>query len=144
MRFIIILSLLAVTGCSITPESISRQPQLNAASSAGVGDTIYVYDKRGKKFHDYMNGGVTRYSKDIRYELIYSGMSKGSLKLTYREYVNDMARSSFYQDAEYDYSPGMTATFKGAKVSVIEASGNAIKYKLLSGFSGEEVLPQKN
>lgn len=146
MKILVVLLCVAwlVFGCSITPESIQRHPAIGEVSTAGVGDPIYTYKKQGKVFNDYMNGQVTQQTPSWKYELLYSGISKEILKITYREFANDLARASFFQEASYDYNKnGSTmVSFKGAKVEILSADNNGIQYKVLSGFTDEEQASQ--
>ena len=132
-------------GCSISPEKITRYPEKGNVATAGVGESIYTYDKKGKVFVDYMNGKATNQTNSVKQEIIYSGLSKGELKITYREYMNDYARASFFQDATYDYSPPASTmiSFKGAQVEILDANNTQVKYKVLKGFSDEQLEPMK-
>ena len=68
---------------------------------------------------------------------LYQGISKGSIKISFREFVNDMARPAFTQDVSYDLqSDGTTSiAFKGLRIEVISARGPNIEYKVLKPFS---------
>lgn len=140
MKKIIFIFVLLV-GCSITPETINRYPERGIISTVGVGEAIYTYDKKGKVFVDYMNGTATNQTNSVKQEIIYSGLSKGELKITYREYMNDYARASFFQDATYDYSPPSSTmiSFKGAQVEILDANNTQVKYKVLTGFTDEQL-----
>jgi hypothetical protein len=72
-------------------------------------------------------------------ELVYQGAAGGTLRLLYREYVNDLARPAFSQEATYDLSrSGPTlATFKGAQIEVLEAGNAGIRYRVLRGFTAD-------
>jgi hypothetical protein len=71
----------------------------------------------------------------FKYELLYQGISKGTLRLSYREYSNDMARPSYFQDVSYDI-PSFPAevAFKSVRLEVINADNNGIRYRVLAGF----------
>ena len=71
---------------------------------------------------------------DFKRELVYTGISKGVISLTYREYLRDMARPAFNQDLKFDLNEGKTIGFKGARFNVIEASNIEIKYEVLKPF----------
>ena len=138
-KLLLAIAVLCLAGCSITDEAYFRNPEFGVTSTAGIGDPIYRYRKQGKVFHDYMNAKESNMTDSKQFEILYSGLSKGELKVTYREFINDLARSSFYQEASYDYSGGKTMiTFKGAKVEVLNANNQQIQYRVLNGFSGEE------
>ncbi|MYM96877.1 hypothetical protein [Duganella vulcania] len=71
----------------------------------------------------------------MKRELIYQGISKGVLRLTYREYFNDMARPAFFQDVTYDVSIFPTEiTFKSVRLRILDAGNKGIEYQALSGF----------
>jgi hypothetical protein len=78
----------------------------------------------------------TATSKALRGELLYQGAGGGILRFSYREYVDDLARPAFQQEATFDLNrEGITELrFKGAEIQVFEATNNGIRYKVLSGF----------
>jgi hypothetical protein len=67
----------------------------------------------------------------FRRELIYSGTSKGTVSIQYREFVNDMARPAFSQELHYDLADGNEIGFRGARFQVIKATNVGIRFKLL-------------
>ena len=70
-----------------------------------------------------------------KYELLYQGISAKTLRLSYREYINDFARPAFFQDVSYDITEFPTdVTFRTVRISVLGADNNGIRYKVLSGF----------
>jgi hypothetical protein len=78
----------------------------------------------------------TATSKVLRGELLYQGAGGGILRLSYREYVDDLARPAFQQDATFDLNREGTTElrFKGAEIHIFEATNSGIRYKVLSGF----------
>lgn len=65
----------------------------------------------------------------------YNGKSGQTLKFTYREYSNNMARSAYTTDFTIDLSEGSTVGYKGAIIEVIKASNNQIEYKVIRNFN---------
>jgi len=63
-----------------------------------------------------------------KHELIYNGKSKDTIRLSYREYANDMARPAFYQDLTYDLSESREIAFRDLRIEVLEATNLAIKF----------------
>lgn len=63
-------------------------------------------------------------------EVLYQGISKGEIKISYREFMNDMARPAFNQDLSYELNPkGETAIgFKGMRLRVLKADSQSIEY----------------
>jgi hypothetical protein len=73
-------------------------------------------------------------SKYFKQELIYNGKVGNSIKCTYREYVNDIARPAFTQDLQYDLSESSIIGIKGMRIEVIKTTNIGIKYKILNDF----------
>ena len=88
----------------------------------------------------FVGSQLTVIDSDIRWEILYSGFSQGTLRATYREFIHGMARSDFTQEATYDFTPGTPSTisFKGAQIEVLDANNNEIRYRVLRGFDGEQ------
>jgi hypothetical protein len=76
-------------------------------------------------------------AKPFKAELLYQGAGGGVLRLLYREFVSDLARPAFSQEATYDLSSeGETeVTFKGVRLVVTSAGNSSIRYRVASGFS---------
>ncbi len=70
----------------------------------------------------------------FKHQFIFNGKSNNTLKFTYREFVDDMARPAFFQDLQYDLNESNIIGFKGLRVEVIKASNTNIEYKILSPF----------
>lgn len=133
-----VVVLCLVQGCE-TPAKVIRTPSLGHVSTSAVGDFIYRYENIPAWSPNPFGGPGVKHGKQYSYELLYDGVSKGTLRLSYREFVNDMARPSFTQQSTYDMAPGKKTviTFKGAKIEVVSADNNEIKYNVLQGFSNE-------
>jgi hypothetical protein len=69
-------------------------------------------------------------------EVLYQGVSKGTVKLSFREFSNDMARPAFTQDILYDLEPDGTAlvVFRGLQVKILKAASAELDYVVLSDF----------
>lgn len=70
----------------------------------------------------------------FKQEIIYNGKAGNTLKLSYREYVNSMARPAFSQDLQYDLSESNVIGFKGVRIEIIKADNVSISFKVLKGF----------
>ena len=68
--------------------------------------------------------------------LIYSGKVGDKINIGYREFSGNMARPAFNNNVEYDLSESMLIGYKGAKIEVIEANNQQIKYKVIESFKG--------
>lgn len=91
-----------------------------------VCDTEYPYQFKKMPF---------RSLNDFQQTLIYSGRVGEKIKISYREFSNSMARDAFTNDAEYDLSQSNIIAYKGARVEVLEANNQEIKYRVISNFN---------
>ncbi|TWX73155.1 hypothetical protein [Colwellia sp. C1TZA3] len=71
----------------------------------------------------------------FRRTLIYSGRVGNKLKISYREFSNNMARSAFSSEVEYDLGESDLIGYAGARIKVISATNTEIKYKVISNFN---------
>ncbi|HMN13753.1 MAG TPA: hypothetical protein PKD55_15685 [Bellilinea sp.] len=84
--------------------------------------------------------GVSRVKKSFESDdsfqqtLIYSGKVGNKIRLGYREFSNNLARPAFNNDVEYDLNESNVVGYKGARIEIIEANNQYIKYKLLQNF----------
>jgi len=75
------------------------------------------------------------YSDDsFRKTLIYNGRVGNKLKVGYREYMNNMARTAFSNEVIYDLSESTIIGYAGARIEVIDASNTELKYKVIKNF----------
>ena len=77
---------------------------------------------------------IDRKQPNFRQELIYGGRVGNQIKVTYREFSDDLVRSGFAQEAQYDLSTETTIGFKGVRVQVLEATNTRLRYKVLKSF----------
>ncbi|MCF8481258.1 MAG: hypothetical protein K9H25_12560 [Rhodospirillum sp.] len=89
-----------------------------------VPSLAYNVDK-----YDLSGGG-------FRKELIYQGRVASELRVTYREYVNDLARPAFTQDLVYEVDPKTLGhiDFRNVSIAVTEMGENKISYIVYQGF----------
>lgn len=66
--------------------------------------------------------------ESYRQELIYSGLSKDTIKLSYREYKNDMARPVFFQDLTYDLASSQEIAFQDLRIEILYATDSDINF----------------
>jgi hypothetical protein len=73
-----------------------------------------------------------RASQDfIRKELLYSGKSANTIKVSYREFRRGFAAPAFSQNLEYDLNESNTVNFQRFTFEVISATNQAITYKVV-------------
>lgn len=68
---------------------------------------------------------------DFRRELIYSGISQGTVTITYKEFKDDLARPAFSQELRYDLNQSREVGFRGARFEILEATNSMIRYRVL-------------
>ncbi len=66
--------------------------------------------------------------------LIYSGKVNNKINIGYREFSGNMARPAYNNEVEYDIATSNLIGYKGAKLEIIEATNEYIKYKVLRNF----------
>lgn len=71
----------------------------------------------------------------FRKDFMYNGRVGNSLKFTYREFVNDLARPAFTQDLQYDLTESDIIGFRDARIKITDATNTSLKYKVLKGLS---------
>ena len=80
---------------------------------------------------------ITQQGQDsFQQEFIYSGKQGNYVKFLYREVINNLMRSPFTQEVQYDLNESKIIGFKGARVEIIEATNTSLKYKVIKSFSG--------
>lgn len=69
---------------------------------------------------------------DFYVDVLYQGMSKGEVKISYREFSHGIARPAFTQDVSYELEPDGTGIigFKGMRIKVLKATGHDLRYIL--------------
>jgi len=79
---------------------------------------------------------VPEYSENsFQQTLIYLGRSGDKINVGYREFSANSARPAFNNDVEYDLKISDQIAYKGAKIRIIEADNERIKYTVLSNFN---------
>lgn len=112
------------------------------SNKSGSFDTLkgapgmYWFQKRLEPAARYETSELAIERDDaIKSELIYQGYSNKSIKLSYREYIRDMARPSYFQDVTYDVQEfPTTVSFRSVRLNILGADSNGLRYQVLSGF----------
>jgi hypothetical protein len=75
----------------------------------------------------------------FRWELLYEGVSGNTVGILYREYIGDLLRPGFQQDLKYTLADsGPTEIrFRVARLRILSADNNGIKYEIMSGLRGK-------
>jgi hypothetical protein len=125
--WVVIGTIACFVGCVRTPYLPKLEPSsqtnfiLNEEMEVRVGEamvqsTTTTYIQREEWMGILLTpGGWRRWNevdKTFRRELVYSGKSGSTLRVTYREYVNDLARPAFYQELSYDLNESSEIVFK--------------------------------
>ncbi|WP_288953735.1 hypothetical protein [uncultured Citrobacter sp.] len=87
----------------------------------------------------YVPNGLCMVSDSFVKTIEYNGKSGNTLKFTYREFSNNMARSAYTTDFTFDLSEGTkVVAYKGAKIRINEANNSLIDYTIVSGFDSRK------
>ena len=106
-------------------ETCAMSPNLYGMTQP-VCDTEYPYEFTERPFVSTNNFQQT---------LIYSGRVGDRIRVSYREFSGDIARSAFTNDAEYDLSTSDIIAYRGARIRVLSADNEQIKYEVISNFN---------
>ncbi|MCU7370696.1 hypothetical protein PEC18_07335 [Paucibacter sp. O1-1] len=74
-------------------------------------------------------------ANSFQQSLIYSGKVGNRVKIGYREFSGNQARPAFNNEAEYDLSEAKVIGYKGARLEILEATNELIRFKLLANFN---------
>lgn len=76
--------------------------------------------------------------RGFKSELIYQGRAGDVLTLRYRDYANSLAVPSYEQTLSYtlDAKVPTEINYRDARIKVLQADNQSIRYEILSGFSG--------
>lgn len=99
----------------------------------------------GLKEVDAVNGPIKyeliptppMYTQDIfKWDVIYQGRVENKIKISYREFYKDTARSAFTQDIEYELnkSGDTIIGFKGLRIKVIKATNMDITFSIIHDY----------
>lgn len=74
---------------------------------------------------------------DFKYIALYQGKVDNKIRVSFREFYNNLSRPNFTQDIEYEYSEDSKTIigFKGLRIEVINAGNQTITYKVLNDFN---------
>ena len=71
-------------------------------------------------------------SEYFRQELVYSGKAENIINISYREYKEQVARPTFYQDLKYDLSESMLIQFQNYRMEILDANNTGIQFKVIA------------
>jgi hypothetical protein len=77
-------------------------------------------------------------SGSLKQVVIFLGSTKDSLRLSYREFVNDMARPAFTEEYTFPLSSTFPQpiSFKGVKMTIAGIDGEGLHYTVISAPVG--------
>jgi len=85
----------------------------------------------------YVPEMAIKYVEDsFKYVALYQGRAGESIRVSYREFKDDMARPAFTQEIDYTLATDGRTTigFKGMRIEVIKATNTNISYKVLHDY----------
>lgn len=65
-------------------------------------------------------------------ELIYTGRTGNTIRVSYREYKENFARPAFYQDLTYDLGESDVIVFRNYRIRVIQATNQYIRFNVIT------------
>lgn len=67
--------------------------------------------------------------------LIYNGKAGNKIDISYREISNNTSQTAFNNNVEYDLKTSHTIGYKGARIEVLQATNELIKYRVIRNFT---------
>ncbi len=135
---------------------LSKQPPALSFGGRGGSEYCIIADARGRAYADTPRCNLSRvdirewntspanilvekegliYKEgSVKQELVYTGKSRDSIRLQYREYKDNLARPAFYQDLSYDLIESNIISFRNMVIEVIEARNSLIKFIVKKGL----------
>ena len=80
--------------------------------------------------------GTEYNNESFKYAALYQGKIGNKIKISYREFLNDMARPAFTQNIDYelnDHGPTVVG-FKGLRIKIIKATNLNITYSVIKDY----------
>ena len=68
---------------------------------------------------------------NFKFELVYTGKTNNSINVVYREYIDNLARNSFYQNLTYDLNESNIIKFKSIKIEILSSSNSELVFKVV-------------
>lgn len=132
-----------------TSSSLAGAGRLERSAFADPTKAVQAYKTTRKLCGiSAFNGAVCTTNADYRFDkvpvasanafqqsLIYSGKVGSRVKIGYREFTGNMARPAFNNEAEYDLSESKVIGYKGARLEILEATNEVLRFKLLANFN---------
>ena len=73
-------------------------------------------------------------SDSFQQTLVYLGKAGDKVNIGYREFSGNMNEPTISNNIEHDLSKSLQFEYRGAKIEVIEANGQYVKYKVVESF----------
>jgi hypothetical protein len=87
--------------------------------------------------HGYSRVTYTRLTpRDLQQELVYTGREGDRIRVAYREESGHYARPEYWEEAVYDLTRSKIIAYKGARIRVLDAEDDVIRYQVLSKLTG--------
>jgi len=67
----------------------------------------------------------------FRAEILYNGLFDENISLSYREFVNDFAQPSYFQDLSYNLGKDSHISFRSIRIEIMEATNQYIRFQVL-------------
>jgi hypothetical protein len=141
---LLIALVFAVSGCATTTlDSKSfKSYTVGATKTVTIGDP-FLADQKGsirtvRQWVGILNSPdgwrISKVASEdyIRKELLYSGKSANTIKVSYREFRGGFAAPAFSQNLEYDLNESKMINFQRFTLEVVSATNQTITYRIIS------------
>jgi hypothetical protein len=117
---------LVISGCGlVNSRYLQYEPPCQEVTTTSVGSTMMQIEEQCK--NDVYGNIYASFTQ----QLIYAGKIGTTIRITYREFSNSLARPAFSQELTYDLSESKTIVFRKTKIKLNEASNSSITFIIL-------------
>lgn len=81
----------------------------------------------------------TSSSGSFQRRLVYQGKAGNTIKFSYREYSNSLTNPALDEQVDHNLSESSLLEYKGARIEVIEATDDLVRYRVLSSFDRSKI-----
>jgi len=124
------------SGAAIVRGLIADPPKMLQVTSADQLCVVTIFNqpvcKSGAKFA--RRQFEIESADTLQQALIYNGRIDNRIRISYRESSGAPTRTLFSNDAEYDLNASRVIAYKDARIEVVEATNEYLKYRVLQNF----------
>ncbi len=104
----------------------TSKPAVGYIADGDVIGTVPIENIEKTTKEEWIEGGGS-----FKRELLYTGISKNTITILYREFKDNIIRPAFTQEIKYDLNENNIIGYQGSRFEIINANNTGITYKVL-------------